>query len=452
MCSIYNAAGRGGAGAVMGSKKLKAIAVKGRGSIEVADPIRFHEQIMSARDALGNDTGALTKFKFGTSGGVVAISELHAFPSYNFREGHFDDAYKISGQRLVNEGFLKARVGCNACTISCHRFTEIGDVRTGGPEYETFSALGSGCGVSDMESVIKANDLCNIYSMDTISTGNLIQWAMECYERGVLTEEDIGFELKWGDGPAVVRLTEQIAKRTGIGDILAEGVKRAAETVGKGSWKWAIEAKGLEQSRVETRSAKSYALAFAVNPRGPDHLHTEPLVEFGRSEEALKVVEKICGDRKYATPYITDKRAHIVRWHEDVYAATDSLGLCVFVSTSSYVIDSEVMAELFTAATGIEMTEDELLRAGRRIVTLEKCFNVREGARREDDRLPWRLMNETLPGSSESSTNTQEELDKMLDEYYTMHAWDLTTGIPKRETLKYLDLDFIIEDFNSKGI
>jgi len=282
--------------------------------------------------------------------------------------------------------------------------------------------------------------------MDTISTGGLIQWAMECYEKGIITQEDIGFELDWGNGDALLRMTELIAKREGFGDILANGVKRAAETVGEDSWKWAVESKGLEQSRIDTRSAKGCALAFAVNPRGPDHLAADPVAEFGMSDEGRELIKEITGDEKYATPFLTDKRAEIVRWHEDCCAATDSLGFCVFVSSTSYGVTPRNMALMFTYATGIDITEKELMNAGRRIVTLEKCFNVREGAAREDDRLPWRLMNEDPDASPKGSRNSQEELDEMLDEYFRLHEWDMATGIPTRETLKRLDLEEVADE------
>jgi aldehyde:ferredoxin oxidoreductase len=181
-----------------------------------------------------------------------------------------------------------------------------------------------------------------------------------------------------------------------LGNLLANGVKRASEEVGQNSEDWAIQAKGLEQSRVETRSAYSYALAFMVNPRGPDHLMTETLAEFGMSPEMLDVVEKATGDKKYATPYITEKRPEIVRWHEDVYAMTDALGLCVFASTAQYYMTPKLMSDLFSASVGIPCTEEQGMSLGKKIVTMERCFNTREGATREHDRLPKRLMTEPL--------------------------------------------------------
>jgi len=307
--------------------------------------------------------------------------------------------------------------------------------------------------VIETEPVMRANELCNIYGLDTISTGAVIQWAMECFEKGVIGSEDLdGEPLKWGDAAAMIKMIKKIALREGFGAVLAEGVKKAAQIVGADSWKWAVEAKGLEQSRVDTRSAKSYALAFAVNPRGSDHLHTETFAEFGLSPESRGLIKQITGDEKYASPYLTEKRAEIVRWHEDCYAATDSLGFCAFASTALYGITPQSMAALFSAFTGFDITEAELMEAGKRVVTLERCFNVRLGATREDDTLPWRLMNEAAPDRpGENAVNSREELNEMLDRYYELHSWNLETARPTRESLVRLGLGDVAEELQAAG-
>lgn len=445
MCSNYNAAARGGIGAVMGSKNLKAIAVRGTQAVAVAEPARFQESVKHAWDLYHAQTGALNTHLYGTSGGVQAINALGVFPSYNYQESSFEHADKISGQYLAEAGYLKRRVGCYSCPMSCHRYAEVkagpyAGASTGGPEYESFGALGAGCGVSDTEAVVKANELCNIYGLDTISTGSAIQWLMECHQRELDFDRD-GLDLSWGNGQTLVELVRRIALRQGIGDLLALGVKRASEKMGQGSADWAVQAKGLEQSRVETRSAFSYALAFAVNPRGPDHLMTETLAEFGFSPEMVDVIAKITGDKKYATPYLTEKRPEIVRWHEDVYAVTDSLGLCVFGSTAQYYLTPELMAELFSATVGIPSDESRIMRLGRRIVTMERCFNTREGATRADDLLPKRMRTESLKGcEGRVAINSPEVMDPLLDQYYSLHGWDVATGCPTRSTLESLDL------------
>lgn len=456
MTSVYNAAARGGIGAVMGAKNLKAMVVDGTlGSLEVADPTRFARLVQQAREALYNDSLAYDLHRFGTARDVDLLNELKLLPAYNFKKSRLPgEVRRLSGRSWPELGFLKRIVGCGACIYSCHRFTRVDEgpyagVYSGGPEYEAVAALGSGCGVTDPEPVFAANALCNDLGLDVISTGIVIQWAMECFERGVLSREDCdGLELAFGNGQAVVELVRKIGYREGIGDLLAEGTARAAAQVGQGSEQWAMQVRGLEHSGVETRGAYSYALAFAVNPRGPDHLHTECLAEFGGTKEAVEVVEKITGDRRYAVPDTVEKRAEIVRWHEDIYAVSDALGLCAFSTTAAYGIDEELAAALFEAATGIPMDAERIMRAGRRVVTLERCFNLREGLNpREEDRLPWRIMHERQSDlTSSDPIISPEKLRTMLRKYYRLHGWDEESGVPLPETLDMLDLSFVKEE------
>jgi len=456
MCSNYNAAARGGAGAVMGSKNLKAIAVRGTQPVEVAEPARFKELIDAAWELYHVQSGALNTHIYGTSGSLSAVNEMHILPTYNFQSGYFADANKISGEALVEQGYLKRRVGCYSCPMSCHRYSEVKKGKyagsyTGGPEYETFSALGSGCGLSDIEAIIRANELCNIYGLDTISTGSVIQWAMECNQRELEFDRD-GLNIAWGNADAVIKLIEKITYRQGFGNILADGVKRASEVMGQNSEDWAMQAKGLEQSRVETRSAYSYALAFMVNPRGPDHLMTETLAEFGMSPEMIDVIEKVTGDKKYATPYTTEKRPEIVRWHEDVYAITDALGLCAFTSTAQYYMTPKLMADLFSAAVGIPCREEKAMMLGKKIVAMERSFNTREGATRLDDRLPKRLMTEPLKDVNDRpNINSLEVMGPLLDRYYEMHGWDVASGRPTRKTLEEYGLKAWADELEKLG-
>lgn len=449
MNSCDSAFGRGGSGAVMGSKKLKAVAVRGTGEVTVANPEKFWQVTLQSVKELANDSAAKTSHEFGTSGGVEAVNQAHAFPAYNFKISFSENVEPLSGQHLAEKGYLKRIVACFGCTIGCHRFSEVDSgpykgVKSGGPEYETFSSLGAGCGIFETDVVIAANKLCNNLGMDTISAGGTVQWAMESFERGVLAGNDTGgLELKFGNGAALVQVLGDIAyRRTKLGDLLAEGAHRASRIVGKDSWKWAVtNSKGLEQSRVETRAAKAYALAFAVNPRGPDHLHTEPIAEFGMTPEAVSLIEKITGDKAMATSYTTKCRPEIVLWHEDIYAVSEALGICVFSSTDSFALNQFNLAEMFSAATGIETSPSELMTVGRRIVTLERLFNTREGGDRSLDDLPYRLMNEPLSsGPPKGFVNSRAELDQMLDRYYELHKWDITTGIPTRSTLDGLGL------------
>ena len=459
-CSLYHAAGRGGAAAVMGKKNLKAISVKGSKPIRVKDPKKFGEVAEEMRELLRADSGAQGLHEFGTAGSIAAVNELHAFPGKNWQTGYTDNVHPISGQALNEKGYLKRRVACFGCTIGCHRYSVIekgpnAGIASGGPEYETFGALGNGPGIIDTEGVLRLNELCNRIGLDTITAGTVVQWAIESYQRGVLTKEDTdGLDLDWGKIEETYKAVEKMALRDGkLGNLLADGLKIATKKVGQDSYKWAIiNAKGLEQSNVETRSAKSYALAFAVNPRGNDHLMTETFAEFGASPEAIDVIEKVTGDKKWASPHYTDYRAEIVRWHEDCYEITEALGFCVFTSTAAYGVNPDNMARLYEAATGITMTEDELMFSGRRVVTLEKAFNVTRGATREHDNLPWRLMNEgAKSGPLKGAMNSQDELDGMLDRYYTLHDWDLKSSWPTRQTYEKLGMKDVADYLETNG-
>lgn len=457
MCSLYDAAARGGLGAVMGSKNLKALAVSGRIPVTLNDRQGFRAVCQQARESVASTGRCRFYYEYGTAGVVLGTNEVEAFPSYNFQRGSIEDAYQISGQRLTEEGFLKRRSSCFACTIACKRYSQVSRGEhagsgSGGPEYETLAALGSGCGITEMEAVLRANELCNLYGLDTISTGSVIQWAMESRERGVLSNELAdGLDLSWGNSKAMIALVEMIAFRRGLGDLLAEGVKRASEKIGGESWKWAVHAKGLEQSGVETRMAKAYALAFATNPRGPDHLYGQPMAEFGFSPEARALVKQLTGDEKYADPTLTEKKPEIVCWHEECFVITDSLGLCSRATLSTYAITPQMMARMYSATYGCDVSGDDLMRAARRVINLEKAFNVREGADRSLDTLPWRVMHEPLVTSRGSAINSPAEMAAMLDRYYELRGWDRETGWPKVSTLRSYGLDQEAEELASLG-
>ena len=341
---------------------------------------------------------------------------------------------------------------CSSCPIGCHKHSKVTKGKyaghSGGPEYETLASLGSGCGITNTEAVLKGNELCNDYGMDTISTGAIIAWLMECKQRGVLDENDVeGMDLTWGNEVTMVKLINQIARRKGIGELLARGTEKAAEAIGHNSWKWAVQVDGLEQSRVDTRGAKAYALAFAVNPRGPDHLHAQPQAEFGRHPAARELVRKLLGSEKYCEGSSTEGKPQIVRWHEDIFAVSDSLGICSFATTTSYVIDSENLSLLLKAVSGIDYTVDQLMECGKRIVVLERCINAREDPKRKDI-LPWRMMHDPVSeGPRKGMVNSPDELDEMLDKYYRLIGYD-HKGQPTQELIAELGLDRLLEHSN----
>lgn len=454
MASIYRAAGRGGSGAVMGSKNLKGIAVRGTGDATVADPDAFMEVALAARRALRADEYCWTRsFEFGTAQGIIGSNEGGTLPHHNFQDGRLADAYKLSGE-FVSEKYARPEA-CSACVFHCGRFARVksgpyAGTFTGGPEYETLASLGSKCGTTDTAAIIKAGELCNILGMDTISAGSLVSFAMECTERGLLSPEDAdGLDLSWGNVESMLTLLERMARREGLGDLLANGSRAAAKTIGHGAEAYAIQAKGLEQSMVDVRGTMSYALAFALNPRGPDHLTTECLAEVGYTPEVRRLAEEITGTPKATDSISAEGKPRMVAWHEEIYAVTDCLGICAFTDTWSYTrVNFENMAAMFAAATRIPLTADEARGIGERIITLERLFNLREGLTRDQlDVLPQRMVSEpspTLRGGAR--TLTQEKLDGMLREYYALRKWNPKTGVPLRETLARLDLGFAADE------
>lgn len=457
MLSVHCAAARAGGGAVMGSKNLKAIAVRGTGAVKAYDPDTYGDLVRSAIYDLGNFPSRKRLSEFGTSSLIAIRNEMHLFPANNYKDSHLEGAEKVSGQYIKEKGYLKHRSGCGSCATGCHRYTSIDSgpyagTHSGGPEYETVAALGPGCGVIDTEAVLKASQLCNDFGLDTISAGGVIQWAMECYEKGLITEKQTdGLPLKWGDGAAVVIMLEKIACRKGLGNILAEGVAGASRVIGGDSWKWAMHVKGLEYSRADIRARTGYTLSLAVNPRGADHLHSQVYAEFGGTPEARALIKMITGDEKYANALLLDKRADILRWHEDCYIISDNLGLCTFSTLGhGYLITPERMAKLATALTGIPFTGEEAMEIGRKIMNLEKAFNVREGASRSDDYPAWRFMNEPInSGPYKGCVVKKEEFDGMLNDYYTLHGWSLETSWPTEATLRGVGLTDVADQLKS---
>jgi aldehyde:ferredoxin oxidoreductase len=457
MGTYYNAAARGGGGAVMGSKNLKALAFSSEGGrVYVANPTGFKASVQEARNASLADNHSRVMKRFGTAATTDQMCAAGLLPTYNFQRQWLESGEEnLTGQHLVDKGYLKRSVSCGTCVFGCHRYTSVDEgkfkgVYSEGPEYETFASLGANIGLTDSQYILKGNDLANDYGFDTISLGAAVSFAIESFERGVIGPDDTeGFVLKWNDGETLLHLIDLIVNERAIGKLLVKGIKTASDILGRNSYQWAVQARGLAQSRVELRGAFSYALAFALNPRGPDHLMTECLAEFGEgfSKHAAGVIEKITGDRKYAFPYLEEKRAEIVSWHEDIYAISDSLGYCAFATTAAYGVDEQVCADTCNTATGTNFTAEEIMQAGRRIVTLERCYNLREGWSRRCDILPWRIMNETAvdldPKQPASAIMDADRLGRMLDNYYQLNGWDSTNGFPKPETLEQLSLAYI---------
>jgi len=426
------AAGRGGAGCVMGAKKLKAVVVQGSHKTPIADPEGFQEARKNALAILSE--APITKNalrEYGTAVLINIINEYGALPARNFQEGYFPDADSVSGETL-KELLYERSVACPTCPVACGRATRTKDRRGEGPEYETIWALGPTCGVKDLEVIAEANYNCNELGFDTISAGNTIACAMELWERGYLDKATLEMirrelgELRFGNGEAVVKCTELIGKNEGFGKYLAQGSLRLASRFGHPELSMSI--KGLELPAYDPRGFRAMGLAYATSNRGGCHLRAY-----------------LIGPEALAAPYAVDRftsdgKAALVKLYQDLSAAIDSMGLCIF---TIFALNPDHYASLLSTVTGEPLGARELLRMGERIWNLERLFNLREGFAKEDDRLPPRFIQETLPRGH--SKGQLVDLEPMLEEYYRLRGWD-KDGVPREEKLKELGLEQVAVD------
>ncbi|RLI42557.1 aldehyde ferredoxin oxidoreductase [Candidatus Bathyarchaeota archaeon] len=429
----YRQAGRTGIGAVMGSKNLKAVAVRGTKKVEVSNLEKLMEVCLSLyRECQGVGT---TGYRvYGTPQSVLIHNHLAALPTRNWQQSTFELAENISGE-YIREHCLAKVIACAGCPIACDHLSAIEDGpykgTTTSVEFETIYALGSNCGIGYFPAIAKASDLCDRLGIDTISAGVTIGWAMECFEKGILTKKDTdGIKLTFGNHEAVIELIKKIAYREGIGDLLAEGVKRASEKVGKGSEHFAMHNKGLELPGYDLRGLKASALGFNTSTRGGCHLRSS-MYDF----DAKGKIDRFKADKTLGK---------LVMDREDLWAIMDSLILCKFIRGVLNTPDR--LAELYTLVTGIKMTADQLQRAGERIYNLEKAYNVREGWTKKDDYPPPRVMKDPIPdGVAKGSLVAKKDFDLMLRAYFKARGWS-SDGIPTKQKLTELGLNKIAKD------
>ena len=425
-------AGRTGPGTVMGSKSLKAIAVRGTDSAPV-----FNRDILNdiGKDLTRRSLGPATeKYRtLGTVANVAVFNRLGTLPTRNFKESTFEDAEEISGEQFHESHFVKS-AHCANCTIGCEKIlvtTDGGPQSSGRMEYESAFALGPLVGVSDPNAVIRASKFCDEAGMDTISAGATIAWAMECFEKGIFTLDDTGgVELRFGDPDALMTCLHLIAERRGFGDLLAAGTRRAADVVGQGSADWAMHVKGLEMPGYEPRSLKTMALGLAVSTRGACHNRSSAYeADFSSKVDRLS---------------LDDRRGRITMEGEDFSSVLDSLIWCKFLRKAFDDFYGE-SAAIYEHITGWDMSPQELKQAGERINNLKKQFNIREGWTRNDDTLPPRILEEKLPtGVVEGVGLTKEDLDEAITGYYRARGWTEDGMIPD-EKLRDLDLLDIVQ-------
>jgi len=427
MFNGHRAAGRTGVGAVVGSKNLKGIAVRGNLGIKVAEPEKFMKVVYEAREILSKDAfsggGAA---KLGTAMLVNIINGIGGFPTRNARDAYFPEAEKISGEALAKNNLVRNE-GCDSCPIACGRVTEIREgkykgERGTGPEYESIWALGAMCGVSDLNAIVMANYLCDRYGLDTISAGVTVACAMELYEKGYMPKEDAPFPLNFGSGDALVEAIKLMGEQKGkLGKLLAQGSYRLAEHYGHPEL--SMSAKKQEIPAYDPRAIKGIGLEYATSNRGACHVRGYTV-----AAEVLGNVDRL----KY------EGKAELTKTFQDLTAALDSTGICLF---TTFGLGAKEIAALYSAATGFECDEKEFMKIGERIWNLERLFNLRAGFTRKDDTLPPRLLKE--PIKTGPSKGEIEELDKMLDDYYRVRGWD-KDGVPTKEKLEELGLSELV--------
>ncbi len=430
------AAGRSGVGAVMGSKNLKAVAVRGTNGVTVADPEGFREAVLAAIKEFHDPYMSQVIGNYGTSDVVEFSNEVGLLPTRNFQTGVFEGASKIGGSVIAKynlRGATKTKA-CFGCPLGCGRVTRVPDGEFKGegegPEYETLGSLGSVCGVENPEAVMKANYICNRMGMDTISAGVTIGCAMELFEKGYLPEKDVGMSLKFGDGQAMVHLLENAARRKGFGDVIAEGSYRLAERYGHPEL--SMTAKKLEFPNYDPRGGQGFALAYATQNRGGCHIRNEVhCVEFfGIS--LMGIIETGGSlDR-----FTTKGKPEVTKRFQDFYCMIDSSGICNFIIIG--MPDHNVFINLMEKGTGLTFGGlGGFLNTGERIFNLERLFNLKAGLTSKDDTLPWRMLEEPMPEGPGKGHVVR--LNEMLPEYYKLRGWTVK-GVPTERKLAELGI------------
>ncbi|MFC2079588.1 aldehyde ferredoxin oxidoreductase C-terminal domain-containing protein, partial [Candidatus Bipolaricaulota bacterium] len=378
----------------------------------------------------------------GTGGGIVGMNEVGRLPTRNFREGTFDGAEKIAGTTMT-ERFLVDRDTCHACPIACKRAVKSdGEYKVdpvyGGPEYESLASLGSICGVDNLEAIIYANQLCNAYGLDTISTGVTIGWAMECFERGLLkSEETEGLELRFGDHKVMTQLVEQIARREGLGDLLAEGSLRAAQKIGRDTERYAVQAKGQEFPMHDPRWQFGLGIGYATSPTGADHMHNfhDSGVESEAGAAGMKSLgiftepmERTTLPRSKAVLAATVIRAQVMN---------NCIGVCMFLP---YRMSH--FTQMIKSVAGWEVSDLELLRIGERALALARLYNAREGFTPADDTHHPRFTEPLIQNGDAGASISSDQMQDAIDLYYELQGWDKKTGAPTRAKLLELSLEW----------
>jgi len=451
ICNLTRAAGRGGAGAVFGSKKLKAIATRGTKGVGVAHPKDFLDTSEKCFKKIYNDPGPKQRSVEGTPS-LVAVANACGWLGYKNMQISTNNEV---ADKLCAGSFLKYSIkskACFNCPVHCSHFYLVKDgplkgTQGEGLEFVAILSLGIKTGVEYYPAVLKANELANKYGLDVASLGDIIAWAMECFERGIITEEDTdGIPLEFGNYESLLKLIHKIVKREGIGKILGESIVEAANIIGKESIQFAHHVKGLTLVP-DVRSGYGFALGHGVSNVGATHLRGAVVAEEGWLARAIpdEVAEKMFGTREAKNPRTHIGKEKTVQWYERITIIADCMGICKFVLSpyaGQKLVTIEDLLDLLSQATNITFTKEDFEIMAERILALERCFNVRQGLSRKNDTLPPRMWEPAESGPNKGANFDKDAWDKALDNYYALHGWN-ENGIPKRDTLTTLSLGYI---------
>ncbi|RJS89802.1 aldehyde ferredoxin oxidoreductase [Candidatus Bathyarchaeota archaeon] len=450
-------AGKCGMGAVMGSKRLKAIAIRGTKGVRVAHPEEFVDAVEEGIEILrtGDQWWFENFSKYGTPIFVMMFQTLGCLPTYNWREGVFEGAKELSGETLLDK-YVKKKRACHACVFHCSGYYVVEEGPYAGAmgegiEYEATGGFGSKLGNADLASTCAAKTLCDKMGIDLINCTDTVGWAMECYEKGILTSKETdGLDMSWGNAEAILEAIRRMAYREGrFGELLAMGSYKASKVVGKGAERYSITIKGQQMGLVDPRVMWAWGLGFGTSTRGGDHLRTQPAGEYMFTPEEM---EKYIGTAKASDRYGWEGKGMLVAWYQNIRAVHDSLEMCKYFFRGEPRLYVEFPPKVLTALTGFKWTYDHILRCGERIYNVEKAFNVKVGLGRKDDYLPERFYKEPYTkGPYKGAVMPKENYDKALDEYYRARGWDLKTSNPTRARLEELGLKYIADELEKMG-
>jgi aldehyde:ferredoxin oxidoreductase len=441
------AAGRSGMGAVMGAKRLKAVAIHGQRRTPLADGKGVRELVKKAMAQFRASPGTESWRTYGTAGGVASANALGSYPVKNYREGFSDEDQisKITGQTMVEKAILGRNSGCVGCPLRCHIHAAVQggpygpvDPKYGGPEFETIGAFGPNLGIYDPEYLARANQLCNMYGLDTLNTGVIMGWAFECYERGIITKQDTdGLGLTWGNAAAALELVQRIAYRQGIGDILAGGIEAAIAAFGPETASFAMHVKNQTFAVHMPRARMGQALSYATSNRGACHLQGmhDTTIEASRIAPEIGIDERFKGLSRFSRELKPEFEVKAQHWR----AVEDSLIVRKFTAWDYGPMEPDLIIRLLNAVTGGNYSAAEIKWIGERTFNACRLFNAREGFSRQDDVLPDRVGEPMSRGPSKGSIISKQDMQEMLDRYYALRGWD-ANGIPTSEKLQSLEL------------